>query len=196
MKFKLGFQVKPEESRPERIDDDDDTGEILIDRRLKRVVDSHQRSSSVEESAIYKSIFQMLHNEKLRTVVLEENSTEQARVRETLRFGDRKKKVLGIMARSYIDKLEKNTIEKRDQRKFFKEMVRLLCQLLAEDSTEVTEILSETRIIECSVRYLAKNTYPDMSVVKKIIDFSIGMLGIQQSNRYVQDKFLSAFEQV
>jgi hypothetical protein len=46
MKFKLGFQVKQEESRPERLDDDDDTGDILVDRRLKSIVDSHQRSSS------------------------------------------------------------------------------------------------------------------------------------------------------
>lgn len=100
------------------------------------------------------------------------------------------------MARSYIDKLEKNMIEKRDQRKFFKEMARLLCELLIEDSKEVTAILVDTRIIECSVRYLAKNSYPDMSVVKKIVDFSIGMLGIKTVNKDVQDKFQRALEQI
>jgi hypothetical protein len=60
----------------------------------------------------------------------------------------------------------------------------------------VITVLSETRIIECSVRYLAKNTYPDMSVVKKIVDFTISMLGVQGANKEIQDQFERALQQV
>jgi hypothetical protein len=104
-----------------------------------------------------------------------------------------------MIAQSYISKLKKNSIQKREQRRYFKYIVRMLDDLLNEKdeaSNEIRQIICESRLIEFSVRYMAKNTYPDLSIVKRIVGICIGILGKEKSQRSIQDKFQHEFERI
>lgn len=60
-KFKLGFQMKSQEEQRQTAEEDSDSSDILVDRRLKSVVDAYKRSVTPREKAIYRAIFQMMH---------------------------------------------------------------------------------------------------------------------------------------
>lgn len=87
-------------------------------------------------------------------------------------------------------------IQKREQRKYFKYITKMLGDLLVEGSevTEVRKIISEGRLIECSVRYMAKNTYADMGVFNRIMEICVGLLGREIPDHEVQAKFQQVFE--
>ncbi len=60
-KFKLPFQSKlNEEIRAEKIEDDGESIDLIVDKRLRSIVDSYKRSNTPVEKSIYKVIFQLM----------------------------------------------------------------------------------------------------------------------------------------
>lgn len=95
-------------------------------------MDSYKKSLTPREKSIYKSIFQMMHREQIKDIVVAERKHFEKLLGETLRVGERQAKVLSMIAQSYIDKLEKNTVQKREQRQYFKYITKMLEDLLAD----------------------------------------------------------------
>lgn len=52
------------------MDEDEESGDLLVDRRLKVLVDSYKRSMTPQEKSIYKVIFGLMYADEVKKLVM------------------------------------------------------------------------------------------------------------------------------